>query len=111
MKKLKIFKSNKLRKKINSEIPDNVMNVLGKFYLFSLAYLVFFYGVFPFYLIDLINIYNSIAIIIFLTVFYIYMVFDVRRKREHFVSMLYFFLIFLVFISISFSIIKLITIS
>lgn len=111
MKRLKLFKRNKLKSKINSETPDSVMNTFGKFYVFSIAYLVFFYVVFPFFLIYRINTFNCVAIIIFLSLFYIYMIIDVKRKRKNFISSLYVFLIFLVIVSISFSIIKLVTIS
>lgn len=91
---------------IKSQIPDEVKIALGKFYIFSMLYLIFFGVVFPFMLIDSISLVSQILAVIFLTGFYVYMLIDVKKKKMKFTSTLFVILTILVFILISFSIVK-----
>ena len=87
-------------------VPDVVKVAFGKFYLFSLIYIVFFLIVYPFFLIDTINEFFSGLIFGFLTIFYIYMIRDTRKRVKNYSSTFYYLLLAIVFISISFSVVK-----
>ena len=91
---------------IQGQIPDDVKIALGKFYIFSMLYLIFFGVIFPFVLIDNISLVSQILSIILLAGFYIYMLIDVKKKKKKFTSSLFVILIVLVFVLMSFSIIK-----
>lgn len=93
---------------MQKQIPDDVKVALGKFYIFSMVYIIFFGIVFPFVLIYNVSLVSQILSIIILTGFYIYILIDVKKKKKKFTSTLFVFLIVLVFILISFSIIKMI---
>ena len=91
---------------IHKQIPDEVKVALGKFYIFSLIYIIFFGVIFPFYLIYNVSLVSQILVIILLMIFYVYMLVDVFKKKQKFTSTLFVFLIILVFFLISFSIVK-----
>ncbi len=97
-------------KKINKEmykaVPDEIKIAFGKFYLFSIIYIVFFLGLYPFWLINYLNDFVCGLIVGFLTVFYIYMIMDTKRKVKTFISTFYYLLILIVFLAISFSVVK-----
>ncbi len=93
---------------MQSQIPDEVKIALGKFYIFSIVYILYFGVIFPFYLIYNVSLVSQILVTIILIGFYIYMLVDVFKKKKKFTSTLFVFLIILVFIVISFSIIKMI---
>lgn len=95
-----------LKEKINSQIPVEIKKLFGKFYIFSIFYIIFFAGVFPFVFMKHISLVSKILAILFLTVFYIYIIVDVHKKRKTFMSTIYIVLIVAVFLSISFSIVK-----
>ena len=101
---------NKKKKDISKEmykaIPDEIKVAFGKFYFFSLLYIIFFLGVYPFILINHISDFSCGLIIGFLTVFYVYMILDTKKKVKKFVSTYYYVLIFIVLLSISFSVVK-----
>lgn len=96
-----------LKKEINKSIPDEIKVLFGKFYLFSFCYLIFFFILYPFWLINKVSTLFSIILIIILILFYLYMIVDVCKKRGNFLSTLFVLLIMFVFMGISFSIIKL----
>ena len=93
---------------VHNQIPDEVKIALGKFYIFSIVYIIFFGGVFPFYLMYNVSIISQILVIILLLGFYIYILFDAFKKKQKYTSTLFVFLIIIVLIVISFSIVKMI---
>lgn len=110
MGKKKESKVNKGKKNISKEmydaVPNEVKVAFGKFYLFSLIYLIFFFGIYPFLIIGNINDFVSGLVFGFLVVFYIYMIVDTRKRTKTFASTYYYLLIFLVMLAMSFSIVK-----
>lgn len=94
------------RKAMLASVPDDIKIIYGRFVLFSIIYLVFFFIVYPFYLMYRINKVCSILIFIILIIFYVYMIVDVWKKRKTYMADGYVFFIPLVFVGISFSIIK-----
>ncbi len=93
-------------KQYKNEIPDDIRILFGKFYVFSFIYLIFFLIIYPFILIKSFSLINLVLIISFLTIFYLFIVIDVIKKKKQFRSNLFILLIILVFIAISFSIVK-----
>lgn len=91
---------------IHSQIPDEVKVALGKFYIFSMLYVIFFGGIFPYLLIGNISLVSQITSFVLLFLFYVYMLIDVFRKKQKFTSTLFVMLIVLVFILMSFSLVK-----
>lgn len=106
--KKQVNKSNKksISKEMYNAVPDEIKVSFGKFYLFSLVYIVFFFVIYPFLLINWINDFTCGLVIAFLTIFYIYIIRDTKRKVKTFSSTFYYLLILGVFLSISFSIVK-----
>lgn len=95
-----------ISKEMYKAVPDEIKIAFGKFYLFSLIYIVFFLGIYPFLLMKHISDFSSGLIIGFLTVFYFYIIRDTKKKVKTFISTYYYILMFIVFLSISFSIVK-----
>ena len=95
-----------IKEKMNSQVPDEIKLIFGKFYVFSLIYVLFFGIAFPFYVMEHISLVSRIMQIVLLSLFYIYIVIDVKKKRKTFMSTIYIVLIVLVALSISFSIVK-----
>lgn len=93
-------------KQYKNEIPDDIRILFGKFYVFSFIYLIFFLIIYPFILIKSFSLINLVLIISFLSIFYLFIVIDVIKKKKQFRSNLFILLIILVFIAISFSIVK-----
>ncbi len=93
---------------IHSQIPDEVKVALGKFYIFSMIYIIFFGVIFPFVLVDNISLLSQILSFVLLLGFYIFILFDVFKKKLKFTSTLFVVLIVLVFVLMSFSIVKMI---
>ena len=91
---------------IKSQIPDEVKVALGKFYIFSMIYMIFFGVIFPFIIIENVSLVSQILAVVFLVAFYVYMLIDVIKKKKRFTLTLFVFLIVVVFILISFSIVK-----
>lgn len=102
MMKVKMKKSN--TKKIISEIPDEIRIMYGKFYIFSLLYIIFFGLLYPLFFVKIISFWSSIIVFLSLIIMYIYMIIDVFKRKKTFNSNLFFYLIFLVFLVISLSI-------
>lgn len=105
-KKKKEKKKITINKKIDTAIPNEIKILFGKFYVFSIIYIIFFSVLFPFVIMKRISMISSFLIILFLAVFYIYMIVDVYKKKKEYNSTVYMMLIVLVLVSISFSIVK-----
>ena len=102
-KKVKIPKMS-----LYESIPDEIKMLFGKFYTYSLLYIIFFGILFPWILMYYLNIIFSMVMIVLLVVLYIYMIWDIRKKTNKFTSNLFFLCIVLVCICISISIVRLI---
>ncbi len=92
---------------LNQSIPDDIKILFGKFYVYSLIYIVFFGILYPLVLIYYLNIIFTIIMFIVLILLYGYMIYDIKKKTGKYISNMFFFLIILVLLSLSFSIIKL----
>lgn len=99
-------KKKNISKEMNKAIPNDIKVLFGKFYLFSVIYLIFFLIIYPFILVKIVTRLSSIILFCLLTVFYVYMIVDVQRNKKTYNSIFYVILITLVFMAISFSIIK-----
>ncbi len=95
------------RKEMYEEVPNDIKVIYGKFYFYSLIYLIFFLVLFPFVLASRISMFSSGLIVGMLGVFFIYMIVDVIKKSKTYRSIYFYVLILLVVLSISFSIVKL----
>lgn len=93
---------------MKQSIPDDIKMLFGKFYAYSLLYVMFFGILYPFILMYYLNIVFTIIMFIGLILLYIYMIIDIKKKTGKYISTMYFFFIFLVVLSISLSIIKLV---
>ncbi len=93
---------------MNQSIPDDIKILFGKFYVYSLIYIVFFGILYPLVLMYYLNIIFTIIMFIVLILLYGYMIYDIKKKTGKYISNMFFFLIILVFLSLSFSIIKLV---
>ena len=93
---------------MKQSIPDDIKILFGKFYVYSLVYIVFFGILYPFILMYYLNKIFTIIMFIVLIFLYIYMIIDIKKKTGKYISTMYFFLILLVILSISLSIIKLV---
>ncbi len=98
----------KLKEIYKKEVPEEIRVLFGKFIVFSILYLIFFGGIYPFFLVSHFHKVNLILILVFLSLFYVFIIIDVIRKKKHFNSILFVILLLLVIISISFSIVKLV---
>lgn len=111
-----IKKNKKKTKKKNIEVPDvtmyqsvpeDIKMLFGKFYVYSLLYIVFFGILYPVFLMYYLNNIFSILLIIVLVLLYGYIVYDIKKKTGKYISNIFFFLVALVVLTISLSIIKL----
>lgn len=91
---------------IKKSIPDDIKILFGKFYVFSFFYIIFFFGLYPFWIVNKVSWGFSIVLFIILILFYGYMIRDVLKKKGNFLSTLFVVLILLVVMGISFSVIK-----
>ena len=89
-------------------VPDDIKMLFGKFYAYSLLYLVFFGILYPFILMYYLNKIFTVILFIVLVVLYGYIIYDIRKKTDKYTSNLFYFLIVLVFISVSISIVRLV---
>lgn len=105
-----VKKNKKINQKLKIDnqmtIPDKIKILYGKFFLFSIIYLIFFAGLYPFFLVSRLSKIGSILILILLLGLYIGMVLDVMKHRENYNSSIFVLLILLVLIAISFSVVK-----
>lgn len=109
------IKKNKSKKK-NIEIPnvtsfqtvpEEIKVLFGKFYVYSLLYIIFFGILFPWILMYYLNNIFSIIMIFVLIILYVFIVYDIKKKTGKYISNLFFFLIALVVLTVSLSVIKL----
>ena len=109
------IKKNKKKKKSvdipnitsNQAVPEDIKMLFGKFYAYSLLYIIFFGILFPWILMYYLNNVFSIIMIILLVILYGYIVYDIKKKTGKYISNLFFFLIALVALTTSLSVIKL----
>lgn len=105
-----VKKNKKITQKLKIDnqltVPDKIKILYGKFFLFSIIYLIFFAGLYPFFLVSRLSKIGSMLIFILLLGFYVYMIVDVIKHRENYNSSIFVLLIILVLIAISFSIVK-----
>lgn len=91
---------------VKKSIPDGIKIMYGKFIAFSIIYLLFFSIIYPFFLINKISKIGSAIIFITLILFYGYMIIDVWKKKKTYISEGFILIIPMVFLAISFSLIK-----
>lgn len=103
---MKKKKSKKEKEELKKNIPNDIKILFGKFYFFSILYIIFFLILFPFLFKPRISLISSILIMILLALFYVYIVFDVLKKEKGFKSYLLSVFILLVLFAYSFSLIK-----
>ncbi len=97
---------NTKQKKIKKEIPDEIKILYGRFYVYSLIYIIFFGLIYPFLLIKSLSVLSSIIIFMGLGIFYIYIIRDVLKKKGRFNSTLFALFVLMVVMSLSFSLVK-----
>ena len=100
-------KKKEIKKQYKTEVPDNIKILFGKFYIFSILYLIFFLIIYPFVLIGRFSLLNLIAILIFLGLFYLWIIIDVLKKKKEYSSNTFIILLIGVILAISLSIVKL----
>ena len=93
---------------LQESIPEDIKMLFGKFYAYSLLYILFFAVLYPWFLMYYLNNIFSVVLIIGLCVLYLYIVYDIKKKTNKYISNVFFILILLVFISFSVSIVKLV---
>lgn len=76
-----------INKKSDNAIPNEIKIIFGKFYVFSIIYIIFFFVLFPFMIMKRISMISSFLIILFLILFYIYMIVDVYKKRKNIIQL------------------------
>ena len=102
----KLSRRNSKNKKVNDNIPDEVMISFGKFYCYSFLYIIVFSLLYPLLIIDNISTISLVLSYIVLVLLYGFIVYDTIRKSKGFKSSIFILLILLVLLSISFSIVK-----
>ncbi len=103
---ISLIRRNSKNKKINDNIPDDILMLFGKFYFYSFVYIILFALLYPLLLIPNISTISLVLSFIILIGLYAYIIFDVLRKSKGFKSSIFGLLIVLVIISISFAIVK-----
>lgn len=94
------------KKEMKASIPDEIKVIYGRFFVFSIIYLIFFFIVYPMFLVNKLSKLSSVILFIGLIIFYVYMIIDVWKKKKSYISQGCVILIPIVFIAISFSIVK-----
>lgn len=97
-------------KKINKEnelkgIPKDIKVLYGKFYLFT-GIIFIFLLLYPFLIMERINIITNIGILLLMPIFYIIMIVEVIKKRSTYRSYLFVLWIVLFFITYVISLVK-----
>ena len=105
-KKKKVVNTPKVS--LYESIPDDVKMAFGKFYAYSLLYILFFGILYPWIIMYYLNKIFTVILFIVLVVLYGYIIYDIRKKTDKYTSNLFYFLIVLVFISVSISIVRLV---
>lgn len=89
-------------------IPDDVKMSFGKFYAYSLLYIIFFGILYPWILMYYLNKIFTIILFVVLVALYVYIIYDIKKRTDKYTSNLFYLLIVLVFISVSISIVRLV---
>lgn len=87
-------------------VPDDIKMLFGKFYSYSMLYIIFFGILFPFFLMYYLNKIFSICLFIGLILLYGVIIYDIRKKIGKYKSNVFILFIILVLFTLSFSIIK-----
>lgn len=104
MKKVK----NNNRREYKKKIPEEIKVLFGKFYVYSFVISLFFFIVYPFWLVKCLSKWSLIGILVVSFIFYLSILYDVKKKKKHFSSSIFMVLIFIVFSSFLFSLAKLV---
>jgi hypothetical protein len=103
---IKLIKRNNKNKRINDNIPDDILMLFGKFYFYSVAYIFIFALLYPLLIIPNVSTISLILSIVILIGLYVYIIIDVLRKSKGFKSSVFVLFIALVILSISFAVLK-----
>ena len=104
---IKLIKRNNKNKKINDNIPDEILMLFGKFYFYSFIYIIAFGLLYPLLIVPNVSLISLILSIVILLGLYVYIIYDVLKKSKGFKSSVFALFIVLVILSISFTIVKL----
>ena len=110
------IKKNKKKKKVAEiprvnmyeTVPAEVKVYFGKFYVYSLIYILFFGVLYPWILMYYLNKIFTIFLFIGLVLLYGYIIYDIKKKTGKYISNWFFFLIILVIIAVSISVVRLV---
>jgi cytochrome c biogenesis factor len=103
---VRLIKRSNKTKKVNDNIPDEILMLYGKFYFYSVCYVVIFGLLYPLLFIgNISNISLVLSFVIFIGL-YAYMIYDVLKKSKGFKSAVFSLFVVLVILAISFSIVK-----
>lgn len=108
IKKKKKRKTEVPKVSLYDSIPDDIKMSFGKFYAYSLLYIIFFGILYPWILLYYLNKIFTIVLFIILVCLYGYIIYDIKKKTDKYTSNLFYLLIVLVFITISISIVRLV---
>ena len=89
-------------------VPDDIKILFGKFYTYSLIYIIFFGLLYPLILMYYLNKIFTVIMFIVLFLLYGYIVYDIKKKTGKYKSNIFILLIILVLFSFSFSILRLV---
>ncbi len=95
-----------LKVSMYDSVPDDIKVLFGKFYTYSLLYIVFLGILYPFILMYYLNKIFTIVMFIILVLLYGYIIYDIRKKVGKYKSNLFVIFIILVLLTFSFSILK-----
>ena len=87
-------------------VPDNIKILFGKFYFYSLVYIIFFGILYPWILMFHLNKLFSVIMFLILIILYILIIFDIKKKIGKYRSNVFYVFIILVIVAISFSVVK-----
>lgn len=109
IKKKKKELKDKIPKVVMDEtVPEDIKLIFGKFCTYSFLYVAFFGIIYPFFLMYYLNKIFSIVLILMLVFLYGFIIYDIRKKAGKYRSNSFFFLIMLVILVVSLSVIRLI---
>lgn len=99
---------NNNRKEYKKMIPEEIKVLFGKFYVYSFIISLFFFTIYPFWLVKCLSKESLVGILVVAFLFYLYVLCDVKKKKKQFSSSIFMVLIFIVFSSFLFSLAKLV---
>ena len=87
-------------------VPEDIKILFGKFYAYSILYLIYFGLLYPFFLMYYLNKIFTVCLFIGLTLLYGVIIYDIKKKIGKYKSNVFIVFIILVVFTLSFSIIK-----